>query len=685
LLRRRRRIVDPRHPRPQLKDPARVAASDAYGPRTVKQHDKDQPVPVRILAFGGFLVIAFVALGYNLFSLQISQGKHFSDLAEGNRVRQETILAPRGIIFDRHGTQLVVNEGSFAVALVPIDLAKAGDARAHELALFQRLTGISGDEVQRQADDHNGEPFQPVVLKKNLDNATYEAISENLPSLPGIRLESDTTRHYTDGAALSHILGYVGKLDPQEYQDLHGQGYLLDDTIGKTGLELTDEEYLRGTSGQQVIETDAQGKVVQQISKTDPVPGNNVYLGLDLNLQKEVVKDLQASMDDAHKKLGGTRGQAGAAIVLNPSTGEVYSMVSLPDYNLNQFADGITTAQYQALVDNPELPLLNRAISGLYPPGSTFKPVTASAGLQAGTINQGSIITCPGHFTAGTSTFLCWNTAGHGPQNVVQAIAHSCDVFFYTVADRMGDQILSQYAADFGVGRLSGIDLGGEAKGIVPNSDWKTRYFAQAYQDTGDPAWQDSKWYEGNTITYGIGQSYLLVTPLQDLEWTATVANGGSYMKPQLTNRITSVSGSMVKPFAPVLDHKVQASPQVLSLVREGLREAASTGGTSGFIWDQAQFKNVPSPSGKTGTAEYGVADASGNYPLHAWYTAYAPTVDPEVAVVTFVEGGGEGHEAAGPVAAQILSYYFAHRDQIRSTSDVPAVALDPSLTGGGN
>ena len=181
MLRRRRRIVDPRHPRPQLKDPARVDASDAYGPRTVKQHDKDQPVPLRILVFGGFLVIAFLALGYNLFSLQISQGKHFSDLAEGNRVREETVLAPRGIIFDRHGTQLVVNEGSFAVALVPIDLAKAGDARARELALFQRLTGISGDEVQRQADDHNGEPFQPVVLKKNLDNATYEAISENLP------------------------------------------------------------------------------------------------------------------------------------------------------------------------------------------------------------------------------------------------------------------------------------------------------------------------------------------------------------------------------------------------------------------------------------------------------------------------------------------------------------------------
>ncbi|MFY9615504.1 MAG: penicillin-binding protein 2 [Candidatus Dormiibacterota bacterium] len=684
MLRRRRRIVDPRHPRPHLKDPTRVGAGDTFGPRNLKQHDKDQPVPLRILVFGGFLVVAFLALGVNLFSLQITQGKHFSDLAEGNRVREETVVAPRGIIFDRHGTQLVVNEGSFAVALVPIDLAKPGDGRNRELALVQRLTGISGDEVVRQAEAHRGEPFQPVVLKKNLDNATYQAISENLPNLPGIRLETDTTRHYTEGAALSHLLGYVGKLDPQEYTDLHPKGYLLDDTTGKTGLELTNESYLRGTSGQQVVETDAQGKVVQLISNTDPVPGDNVYLSIDINLQKEVVRDLQASMDDAHSKLGGSRGLAGAAVVLNPQSGEVYSMVSLPDYNINQFAEGITTQQYQALLDNPQLPLLNRAIGGVYAPGSTFKPVTASAGLQSATINQGSTINCPGHFTVGSSSFLCWNTAGHGSQNVVQAIAHSCDVFFYTVADRMGDQILSQYASDFGVGRATGIDIAGEAKGIVPNSDWKTRYFAEAYQETGDPAWQDSKWYEGNTITYGIGQSYLLVTPLQDLEWIATVANGGKYLRPQLTNRVTSVAGSMVKPFTPALDHTVQASPQVLALVREGLRAAASTGGTSGFIWNQPQFKNVPSPAGKTGTAQYGVADASGNYPLHAWYAAYAPSVDPEIAVVTFVEGGGEGHEASAPVAAQIMSYYFAHRDQIRSTTDTPPVATVAGPAGGG-
>jgi penicillin-binding protein 2 len=383
-------------------------------------------------------------------------------------------------------------------------------------------------------------------------------------------------------------------------------------------------------------------------------------------------------MDEAYKKQGGNLGVSGAAVVMNPQTGEVYSMVSLPDYNVNQFAEGITTQQYQALVDDKRLPLLDRAIGGLYPPGSTFKPVTASAALTAGTTNQGRNIVCPGHLDAGGSVFQCWKPSGHGAQNVVQAIAHSCDVFFYTVADEMGDKTLSKFASDFGVGRQTGIDIGGEVKGIVPDRDWKKRYFDQAFQETGDAAWKDSAWYEGNTITYGIGQSYLLTTPLQALQWTATVANGGRFMKPQLNNRVTGIDGGDVRPFAPVVDHTVQAPAPVLAIVREGLREAAQTGGTSGFVWNQAAFKNVPSPAGKTGTAQYGAADAKGNYHTHAWYTAYAPSVDPEVAVVVFIEGGGEGSDVSAPTSARILSYYFDHRDAIRATSPNPAVSMLP-------
>ncbi|MEA2645908.1 MAG: penicillin-binding protein 2 [Chloroflexota bacterium] len=672
--RRQPRIVDPRNPRPRLKDPGRLD-DDGLAPRDIRPHSKARPVPLRILGFGGFLVLAFGALGYNLFSLQVQQGAQYAELAEGNRIRQETVLAPRGIIFDRHGKQLVVNAGSFAASMVPIDLPRGAAERTKELVLLGRLLGLSPEEIDRQASAHAAEPFQPVVLKRNLDNATYEALSENEPNLPGIRLTTELSRHYIEGAAMSHVLGYVGKLDPDEYRDLHDKGYLLDDQVGKSGLEYADEQWLRGTSGQQVVETDAQGQIKARLQTTDPVPGDNVYLSVDIDLQREVVTQLQAGMDAAHKKQGGNLGLSGAAVVMNPQTGEVYSMVSLPDYNVNEFAEGITTQQYQALVDDRRLPLLDRAIGGLYPPGSTFKPVTASAALTAGTINQGSSINCPGRLVRGTTTFLCWNTGGHGSQNVVQAIAHSCDVFFYTVADQMGDQVLSKFASDFGVGRQTGIDIGGEVKGIVPNSDWKKRYFDEAFKETGDPAWQDSTWYEGNTITYGIGQSYLLTTPLQVLQWTSTVANGGHFLKPQLNNRITGIDGADVRPFAPVLDHDVQAPGQVLAIVREGLREAAQTGGTSGFVWNQAAFKNVPSPAGKTGTAQYGLPDAKGNFPTHAWYTAYAPAVDPEVAVVVFIEGGGEGSDVSAPTTARIMSYYFAHRDEIRATGPNPALA----------
>jgi penicillin-binding protein 2 len=616
------------------------------------------------VAFAAFCIVGFAALAINLWTLQVEEGTHFSALAQGNLVRREVLPAPRGILYDRHGTQLVVNRGSFAVAIAPVDLPR-GSERTKVIDRLSKAIGVSGVEVERQVARHASEPFQAFVVKDKLDSTTYQLLSENVPTMPGVRLVTSSSRHYIDGAAMSHLLGYVGKLDPEEYKMLKDQGYRLDDVIGKNGLEYSNEKYLRGTDGISVVERDAHGNLVRPISTTDAVPGNNVYLTIDLTLQQEVEAELKASMAAAHKELGGNKGLSGSAVVMNPQTGEVLAMVSLPDYDINQFADGITVAQYQALVNDPRIPLLNRSISGQYPPGSTFKTVTASAALQASVVNRNSTIFCPGFLNRGGFNFGCWNTAGHHNQNVIEAIAHSCDVFFYTVADTMGDIVLNKFSKDFGVGRKTGVDLAGEAAGIAPDRDWKKKYFAQAFNETGDAAWKDDFWYEGNTITYGIGQSYLLVTPLQDLNWTATVANGGNYLKPQVTGKINAVSGAVVRPFRPIIDHKVGVDPKALAIVREGLRAAASTGGTSGFIFNQPEFRNVPSPSGKTGTAQYGTPDAKGNYATHAWYTAYAPVVDPEVAVVVFVDGGGEGHTASAPVAAKILSYYFAHKAAI--------------------
>jgi penicillin-binding protein 2 len=669
-LRRKRqvRIVDPRQPRPRLPDPGRVP-DDPFGPRSVSQHDLARPLNPRLIAFGLFGALVFGALVYNLFSLQVQQGAHFASLAEGNRVRAESVAAPRGILFDRHGTQMVTNRGSFAVAVVPADLPKTGQQRTVVLARLTKATGISADEVERVVRLHAAEPFQPFILKPNLDNDTYLSLTENLPEMPGVRLQTSSARHYLTDAGLSHILGYVGKLDPEEYNRLHDQGYLLDDSIGKTGLEYIDEKWLRGSLGRDVIETDANGRVVRHISTTDPVPGDNVYLSVDLNLQREVAADLQDGINKAKvaKDADVPLIRGGAAIVTNPSTGEVLSLVSLPDYDLNLFADGISTQKYQELASDPKSPLLNRAIDGLYPPGSTFKPVTASAGLQSGFLDKNKQIFCPGVFTRGNFNFLCWNRGGHHNQNVVEAIGHSCDVFFYTVADNIGDLVLSKYAQDFGVGHRTGIDLGPEARGIAPDRNWKKAYFADAYDSTKDPAWLDSYWYEGNTVTYGIGQSYLLVTPLQDLEWISTVANGGDFLKPQLTGRITAVDGSFNKPFERKVDHKVAVSPEALALVREGLRFAVAGPGGTGYL-----LRSLPQAAGKTGTAQFGVPDKNGSTPLHAWFTAVAPITDPEVAVTVFVEAGGEGSAVSEPVAAKILAYYFAHRDAIRGIGVAP-------------
>jgi penicillin-binding protein 2 len=666
VRRRNTRIIDPRNPRPRLPEPGGRTPDDPFGPRSVKPQNVMPPLSPRLLVFAGVLGAAVLYLAFTLYQLQVAQGAHFSALAEGNRVRQLTVVPPRGIIFDRHGKQLVTNQATFAVTLVPFDLPRPSAARHAELEQLDRLVGMAPAEIERQVALHRDAPFQPITLKSNLDPTTEQALRENLPQMPGINVVTDTTRHYLEGAALSHILGYVGRVDPEEYKDNQSRGYLLDDQIGKTGLEYADEGFLRGTDGHQVIETDAQGRLVKTISSTQPTPGNNVYLSLDLDLQKYTMQQLQAQMDSQRAKLGPNRALAGAAIVENPQSGEIYSMVSLPDYNLNEFASGITQQQYSALTNDPRLPLLDRAIQGQYPPGSTFKPVTGAAALQSNTANGSTRIFCPGFLQRGTTRFGCWKPSGHGALNMVDAIAQSCDVFFYTVADQMGDQILSKFARDFGVGRRTGIELGGEAKGIAPSADWKKAYFAQAFQETGDPAWKDSYWYEGNTITYGIGQSYLLVTPLQDLQWISTIANGGSYLKPQLGNRVLDQAGTVVKPFAPALDHRVGVSSDALALLREGLRAGASTGGTSGFVF--VNHKDIPQPSGKTGTAEYGLPDAKGNLPLHSWFVTYAPAPSPEIAVIVFIEGGGEGHEGALPAAANIMSYYFAHRDQVRST-----------------
>ncbi|MHB8508034.1 MAG: penicillin-binding protein 2 [Candidatus Dormibacteria bacterium] len=643
-----------------MEPPADPRFNPSLAPRGVVQHRERDGASGRLLLFGAAAAMAGLGLVAGLFNLQVVQSKALERLAEGNRVRRESVLAPRGIVFDRHGVQLVTNQASFSVALVAADLPAPGPRRSQELQRLADLTGVSVGEVETELKrevDH----FQPLVVKRGLSTAEYLAVNENLPSMPGVRLQQTAQRQYLTAPGLAQLLGYVGSVSPQEYAALRGRGYLIDDQVGKAGLEYAQERWLRGQAGIRVVETDAQGRVVRTISTADPRPGADVYLTLDLGLQREVGRDLQVAIDQARKTVG-SQAKGGAAIVMNPKTGEVLSMVSLPDYDPNLFAKGITQQAYDALVKDPNNPLLNRAIGGQYPPGSTFKLVSGSAALQQGVVKPDTQINDPGYLRRGGTTFHGWYAPGFGLQNMVQALAHSDDIYFYTIAEQLGDLALGRYARDFGVGRATGIELGPEARGIAPDSNWKKAYFAQAYKETGDPAWLDSTWYPGDTITYGIGQSYLLVTPLQDLNWTVAVANGGNYLRPQLTGRVVAADGSLLQPFATKVNHRVGVSAENLAVIREGLRAAVNgPRGTASLL------RNLPDAAAKTGTAEFGVADASGRLPTDAWFVSFAPASDPEVAVVVMVEGGGEGSTVAEPAAAKILSYYFANRAQINS------------------
>ena len=378
-------------------------------------------------------------------SCSCSRATHFRSLAEGNRIHEETIPAPRGILFDRHGTQMVTNQNSFGVAVVPGDLPKPGHSRDLVLARLTQGTGLSTVEVERQLAQHAVQNFEPFVLKGDLDVNAYEYFRENVPEMPGVRLVTQSVRHYVTDSGLAHILGYVGKLDSEEYSQLAGKGYLLDDVVGKTGLEYTDEKWLRGAPGKDVVETDARGHVVRHVSTTDPVPGDNVNLTLDYNLQKQVATELADGIATAKKATNADVPliKGGAAVVMNPQNGEVYALVSLPR---------LQPQPVRRRDHDPAVPGAGRQPRATPAQPGHRRPLPAGVHVQAGHgVGRAPVELhrpqfhhqLPGVPEAGQPGLQLLASLGHGNQNVVQAIAHSCDVFFYTVADNIGDLTLS--------------------------------------------------------------------------------------------------------------------------------------------------------------------------------------------------------------------------------------------------
>jgi penicillin-binding protein 2 len=601
----------------------------------------------RLVAGGLVVLLTVSALGVRLVQLQVGEHQQLSAMGVQTRVHRVVVEADRGVIYDRHGVQLALNAPAWALRIVPAALPRDAGARQAELARVAQLTGVSapalGDLLAKAPD-----LYLPVTVKTGLAPQQAQAVSERLPELPGVELEQTPLRTYADWQDFGHVLGYTNRLNADEYARLKRLGYLPDDTAGKAGVEAGLESILRGRSGWADVETNAAGLAVRTVAGEAPTAGDSVYLSIDAGLQKTVGQYLRDGIKSA-----GVR--AGAAIVVDPRDGQLLALVSAPTYDPNQFTGGISAAAYQRLLQDPAKPLYDRALAGLYPPGSTFKMVTAAAGLEDGKITSGSVLGCPTSISYGGWTYRNWAGYDMGPMNVVKAIAVSCDTFFYRVADSVGDMSLARYARAFGYGAAPAFEIPGTQAGLVPDEAWK----AEQCRQSGAT---DCRWNPGETLTMGIGQSALLASPLTQAMYVSAIANGGTLLQPTVVSQVRAANGQVVSNAHATQVSTVPVSPENLSVVREGMRQCLQAPYGTGFLFRNDKFKY--DGGCKTGSAQFGGSGT--DLPLHAWFTFFSPYDSPEIAIVVLVEGGGEGHDTAEPIAVKIADYYYSHRTQIR-------------------
>jgi penicillin-binding protein 2 len=653
---------------------------------------ESQASKLRLTVYRVLLALVFLMLVGQLWRLQIRQGDYYSQAAESNRIRLQADPALRGVIYDRRGHLLARNLPQLTVSIVPAYLPEDQEARQELLLRLSELIemplrsapagpsylGNVSPDLEPIPDSPPGildiletaeaglAFYRPALLKEGISREVALALEEEHLDWPGVVVQAEPVREYLYGALTAHILGYVGPIPSEQSERYQAEGYNINlHSVGISGIEHSFEKELRGADGQKLIEVDVHGREIRVVGEPAPaVPGYNLQLTLDLDLQRAAEEILKEQLRVLEKK------QA-AVVALNPQTGEVLALVSLPSYDNNEFSGGISSQALQKLQEDPSRPLVNHAISGMFPPGSTFKIAVAAGALEEGIVTGNSTYYCggimwlPNRFYPGDPSlaqpFYCWihsSYGHHGSLSIVSALGRSCDIYFYQAgggyrdqSQGLGEERLGQYAQLFGFGARSGIDLAGEATGLIPDAKWKRVNYSES-------------WVTGDTYNMAIGQGFVLATPLQVLNAAATIANGGTLYRPQLVRQVIDGDGQVVRAFAPDVIRRVPVSDANLALVREGMRAAVA--GPGGTAWAM----NVPgvAVAGKTGTAEFfedrnkdGIPDRDkeGHLPTHAWFTAFAPYENPEIALVVFIYGGGEGSASALPVAREILTYYF--------------------------
>jgi len=604
-----------------------------------------------MVASAAIAVLMIGVLGLKLTQLQMFDTATLAGLARSNTIHRVVLEADRGIIYDRHGVPLVQNTPVWNLQVVPADLPTDWRDRATELATLATLTGQPEDQLETSL--AVADQFAPVRLGPDLTDAQVLAINERLPLFAGASLTHRGVRTYVEPLTFGHVIGYVGPLDDADLKRLRPRGYQPDELVGKVGVEAGLESVLRGTDGWADVEVDARGQIVRTIAMQAPVSGQSVYLTIDASLQRATVQALVAGLQRDRKT-------AGASVVLDPQSGEVLAMVSLPGYDTNLFTHGISQADYNRLVTDPDRPLLNRAIAGQYAPGSTFKMVTATAGLQEGKITPQTMLGCPSYLSYSGWVYHNWASYNLGSMNVAKALAVSCDTFFYQVAAMVGDVTLARYARAFGFGQTKNIELPGVEPGLVPDRIWK-----QLQCGVPDLNSDACRWTLGDTITFGIGQSALLTTPLNQAVYVAALGNGGSVMQPTLVHLVRDASGRVTATQQREVVNHVPVSADILQAVREGMREEINRPYNMNYWFRAAR---VPADGGgKTGTAQWGGSGL--DLPTHAWFVFFAPYTQPDVAMSIFVERGELSEVEAAPIGVDITRFFNGNRGAIHAAT----------------
>lgn len=612
--------------------------------RAIEQGPDRRRLAPRLAVFGIAIILSVTGLGLRLFQLQLAQASEYQGLSAQQSTVTRAISVARGLMYDRRGRLLVENVPTFVLRIVPAEMPF--EVRPEVAERLSRLTDIPARKIIERLDAHIGSQFEPVRIA-DVETETARVISEDQGMFPGVQVDLEARRSYPYGELMSHVLGWTGRISGPEYQRLRDRNYWPEDLIGKAGLEATYEEVLRGGFGLEEVELDRQGNEVRSPEVLrPPEPGDSLELTIDTRVQKNAEKALKWAMDIVGIDYG-------VVMAMDPQNGEILAMVSLPAYDNNAFALGISNAEYKKLLRDPARPMLNHAIGEQNPPGSTYKLVTGSGALQDGKISPTTTVKTEPFIEIGEWKYWDWNKEGFGLVNIYGGFAHSSDTFFYRLAGMLGIDRLAYWAHQWGFGKPTGIDLPGEVSGIVPTNDWKRRTLNEQY-------------YTGEVYQAGIGQGYNMSSAIQVLNAYAALANGGTLYKPQLVRRILDADGNVVERVQPEVIRELDIDKSVLRTMRVAARRVVTIRHTYNLV-------DLPIVvAGKSGTAEFGIRDRQGRLPFSNWFVAFVPKEprktasdpeglaavrreDAELVVLAYVHDS----RTAGNAATEIVKYFL--------------------------